>query len=204
MVEKAIQNAKSRNFKESIELAINLKDIDLSLPANRIDEEIILPHGRGKKVKVGLFGTEEMAIKAKGVADLIITPKELEELSDDKRAAKKMAKEFQFFIAEAPLMPTIGKSLGVVLAPRGKMPRPIPPGADPTGLINNLRKSVKARSRKNKTFHVLVGTKDMDSKLVAENINTVLKRIRTKLAKGDHNIGSIYIKTSMGPAEKLV
>ena len=74
-------------------------------------------------------------------------PEELGTLADDKKTAKKIANEMDFFIAEAPVMPTVGKRLGIVLAPRGKMPKPIQPGADPKSMIDNLRKTVSVRRR---------------------------------------------------------
>ena len=75
---------------------------------------------------------------------------------------------FDFFIAEAPLMPVIGKRLGVVLGPRGKMPKPLPPGADPTPVIISLRNTVRVRSRDKKTFHAPIGTRDMPPEDSAE------------------------------------
>jgi large subunit ribosomal protein L1 len=203
-IKKALEQSKDRNFKESVELAINLKDVDLSIPKNRIDEEVILPKGRGKIVKVAVIGSGELALKAKKVADLVIKPEELEELADDKKNAKKIANRYNFFIAEAPLMPTVGKRLGIFLGPRGKMPKPVPPGADPTGLINNMRKSVKIRTKANRTFHVAIGTKDMNVEDLTANANAVLKRVTSKLERGQMNINSVYVKTTMGPSERIV
>ncbi|HLF07024.1 MAG TPA: 50S ribosomal protein L1, partial [Thermoplasmata archaeon] len=114
--------ASERKFSESIELAVNLKDIDLTVPKNRIEEEILLPKGRGKDVKIGLFARGELAHKAQGIADVIIPAEQIEDLAGNKRRAKKLANQVTFFLAEAPLMPTIGKTLGVVLGPRSKMP----------------------------------------------------------------------------------
>ena len=202
-INEALEGSKDRNFQESIDLAINLKDLDLTLPKNRIDEEIILPNGRGKVIKVAVFGSGEMAIKARDVADTIIQPEELEDLGDEKRKAKVLANTHDFFIAEAPLMPIIGKKLGIVLGPRGKMPRPVPPGSDPSQMIENLRRSVRARSKDKLTFHIPVGTREMSTEDVAENIETFLKRIFAKLERGTFNIRSIYIKTTMGPSAKL-
>ena len=142
-------------------------------------------------------------MKAKGVADTVITPEELEELGGEKRRAKTLANTHNFFISEAPLMPIIGRKLGIVLGPRGKMPRPIPPGADPSGMIENLRKSVRARSKDKHTFHVPVGTREMSPDDIAENVEVVLKRVLTKLERGSFNIRSIYIKTTMGPSVKI-
>jgi large subunit ribosomal protein L1 len=202
-VKEAIEKAKPRNFLESVDLAINLRDVDLSIPKNRINEEIILPHGRGKPVKVAIFASGETALKAKDVADLVIPPEEIDKLAEDRRRARKIANEYDFFLAEAPLMAQVGKKLGIVLGPRGKMPKPIPPGSDPRPLIERLKRTVRARSRDKPTFHVPVGTRDMDPEKIAENIEAVLKAITSKLERGSYNIGSAYVKTTMGPSVKL-
>ena len=203
-VNKALESAKKRKFRETVDLAINLKDVDLSIPKNRIQDDIVLPHGRGKALKVCVIGGGEMALKAKGAADLIITPDELGKIADDKKQAKAVARQMDYFIAEAPLMPMIGKRLGIVLAPRGKMPKPIPPGADPKPMIENLRKTVSVRSKDRRTFQVPVGTADMTSEEIAENIDAIMKRILTKLEKGKMNIDTAFVKTTMGPAERLM
>jgi large subunit ribosomal protein L1 len=100
-------------------------------------------------------------------------------------------------------MPTIGKRLGVVLGPRGKMPRPVPPGSDPTNLINALKRSVRVRSKGNRTFHAAVGTRTMPPDQIAQNVDAVLNRIIGKLERGKMNIESVYVKTSMGPSVRL-
>ena len=205
-VKKAIEEGKKRGrkFRESVDLTINLKDVDMSLPKNRIQEEIPLPKGRGKPIKVAVFASGELALKAKeGDADLVITPEELQDLAEDKRKARKIAKEHDFFIADAGLMATIGKTLGVVLGPRGKMPKPVPPNMDPKGLIQGLKRTVRVRSKDKLTFHVPVGTVDMSPEDIAENIEAVLKRIEQKLERGRANIKSVYVKTTMGPAIRI-
>jgi large subunit ribosomal protein L1 len=203
-VKEALESARERKFRESVDLAVNLKDIDLSIPKNRVDDEILLPKGRGKPVKIAVFGSGELALKAKTVADLVISPEELDDLADDKKMAKKLANDHAFFIAEAPLMPVIGKKLGVVLGPRGKMPKPIPPGADPTAIINNLRNTVRVRSKDRRTFHTPVGTRDMSTEDLAENVDVIIKRVIGKLERGRMNIASVYIKTTMGESVKLI
>jgi large subunit ribosomal protein L1 len=202
-VQKALESAKKRKFTETVELAINLKDVDLSIPKNRIQDDIILPHGRGKAVRICVIGGGELALKAKAVADTVITPEELGTLADNKKDAKKLANRTDYFIAEAPLMAVIGKRLGTVLGPRGKMPKPIPPGADPTGMIDNLRKSVSIRTKDRMTFHVRVGTADMAPEKIADNIEIIIKRVETRLEKGRMNIASSYVKTTMGPSERI-
>ena len=203
-VQKALEGAKKRNFVETVELAINLKDVDLSVPKNRITEDVILPNGRGKAVRICVIGGGELALKSNDVADLVITPEELQTIADDKKQAKKIANSTNYFIAEAPLMAVVGKRLGTVLGPRGKMPKPIPPGAVPTGMIESLRKTVSVRTKDRITFHAPVGTADMPVEQIADNIDALLKRIELKLEKGRMNIESSYVKTTMGPSERLI
>ena len=199
-VKKALEESKklNRKFKQTVDVAVTLKNVDLNDSKNRIDEEIILPNGRGKESKIAIFASGELALKSKGKVDLIIKPEEIEELSSDKKKFKKMVDEYDFFIAEAPLMPTIGKTLGVILGPRGKMPKPVPPQIDISGIAKNLR------SKANKTFHAIAGKEEMDQEHIAENIDVIIKRLESKLERGRMNISSIYVKTTMGPSVRII
>ncbi|MCJ2534041.1 MAG: 50S ribosomal protein L1 [Candidatus Thermoplasmatota archaeon] len=205
-VEKALEESKklNRKFKQTIDLAVTLKNVDLNESKNRIDEEIILPNGRGKESKIAIFASGELALKAKGKVDLIVKPEEIEDLSGDKKKFKKIVDDYDFFIAEAPLMPTIGKTLGVILGPRGKMPKPVPPQIDITGIVKNLRNTVILRSKANKTFHTIAGKEEMDKEKIAENIDAIIKRLESKLERGRMNISSIYVKTTMGPSVRII
>ena len=206
VVGKVLEESKKldRKFKQKIDLVINLKNLDLNVPKNRVDEEIILPHGRGSEAKIALFASGELAIRSKNHVDLLIKPEEIEDFSTDKQNFKKVADSHHFFIAEAPLMPTIGKTLGTVLGPRGKMPKPVPPNANVSGMVKNLRNTVKVRSKGSKTFHTIAGDEGMSSEDIAENISVIIKRLESKLERGRMNIGSIYIKTTMGPSERIL
>lgn len=202
-VTEVLAKAPAREFEESVELSINLKELDLTVPKNRIEDEIPLPNGRGRAVKVAVIGTPELLAKARNSADRVIAAAELDDLTKDKKTAKKLVDQIDFFLAEAPLMPTIGKRLGVVLGPRGKMPRPIPPGGDPTNIVNALKRSIRVRSKGNRTFHAAVGTRKMAPEAIAQNVDAVLARVVGKLERGRSNIDSVYLKTSMGPSVRL-
>lgn len=203
-IKKAVEAAPERKFGESVELAFNLKNIDLAIPKNRVDEEVQLPKGRGRTPKVAVFASGELASKARAVADVVVVPDQIEELSGDKRRARKLANEMNFFVAEAPLMPTIGRTLGTVLGPRGKMPRPMPPSGDPATIVKTLKNTIRVRSRDRRTFHAPIGTKDMAAEDLADNAFLVIDRIVKKLERGEQNIQSIFVKTTMGPAEKVM
>lgn len=204
-IREALERAKPRKFVESVELAIALKDLDLTQPKNRLQEEVALPKGRGKPIRVVVFASGELAVKAKPVADLVIQPDEIETLAspDRKRETKKMVRRYDFFVAEAPLMPVIGRRLGQILGPLGKMPRPIPPTLDPAGLVETLKRTVRLRSKDKPVVHVPIGVRTMSEEDLVENYEAVLKRVRAKLERGQQNIASIHVKTSMGPAVRI-
>ena len=205
-VQKAIEESKklNRKFKQSVDVIINLKNIDMNDAKNRIEDEVMLPHGRGIDAKLALFASGDLALKSKTYVDLLIKPEEIEELAKDKKKFKKIADEYDFFIAEAPLMPTIGKTLGIILGPRGKMPKPVPPTIDIVNIAKNLRKTVKVRSKTTKTIHATVGRDEMSTEHISDNIDAILKRLEGKLERGKLNLGSVYVKTSMGPPIRIL
>jgi large subunit ribosomal protein L1 len=100
-------------------------------------------------------------------------------------------------------MPMIGKSLGTVIGPRGKMPKPLPPNIEIAPIIDRLRKSIRIRSRDRTTFHCQVGKEGMSATDIAENIEAVLKRIESKMERGEANIASVYVKATMGEAIRI-
>ncbi len=199
----ALDTKKERKFVETMEVAINLRDVDLQNPQKRINAEVALPHGRGRPARVAVFAQGEMAVISKKIVDTVISPDEIDELSENKREARKLANRFDFFVAETGLMASIGKSLGVVLGPRGKMPRPIPPQADIGRIISGLTNLVPVRSKDRPTFHVPFGNVSMSQEQLADNLETILKRVESNLDRGMDNISSVWVKTSMGKAVRL-
>jgi large subunit ribosomal protein L1 len=200
-VKEAKASSKKRNFPQSIELIVNLKNIDLKRPENRIQEVVELPHAfleKGNKICVIASG--ELALKAeKAGADVVIKREELEALAGDKKKQKKLSKSYDFFIAEAPLMPLIGKILGPILGPRGKMPAPVPPRADIAQQLHKYEKAVRLGMRRQPVLQCCVGTENMQNEEIVENIQAVFGRIERKLKKGLLNVQSVFIKTTMGP-----
>ena len=199
-VSRALDEAPERNFRETVDLAINLRDLDLNDPSKRIDEGVVLPAGTGQDTQIVVFATGETALRAEEVADKVLSPDELEELGDDSDAAKDLADETDFFVAEANMMQNIGRYLGTVLGPRGKMPTPLQPEDDVVEVVNRMKNTVQLRSRDRRTFHTRVGADDMSADEISDNIDVIIRRLEANLEKGPLNIDSIYVKTTMGPA----
>lgn len=202
-IKKAKQNSKKRNFVQSIELAVNMKDIDLKKPENRLNVELTLPNEIGKEPKICVIAAGDLAVKAKDAGVFVIDKDELGEIARNKKNVKKLAQEYDFFVARADIMPQVGKTLGSVLGPRGKMPRPVPPNVDIKTVLEQYKKSVHIRMRENPVIHLRVGNEQMDEKEIADNVQSVINFLEGKFEKGPRNIKSVYIKTTMGPAIKV-
>ena len=202
-IKDALENAPERKFVESVDITFTIKDVDLKNPNNRIKEEIRLPSGRGKELKIAMFAAGEAATKAKDAGIHVFTPQEIEEFGGQKGKAKKMANSFDFFLSEVPHMGLIGRYLGVVLGPRGKMPRPVPPTLDPSVIAAGLKSTVVVKSGDRMTFHAAIGTAKQSQEDLAANAMDIYNRVISKLERGVGNIRSLFIKTSMGPAQRI-
>jgi large subunit ribosomal protein L1 len=168
-----------------------------------VDESIVLPSGTGQDTQIVVFAEGETALRAEDAADQVLDSDDLEDLGDDDNAAKDLADETEFFIAEADMMQDIGRYLGTVLGPRGKMPTPLQPDDDVVETVNRMKNTVQVRSGERRTFHTRVGSEDMDAEGIADNIDVILRRLFTDLEKGPQNIDSVYVKTTMGPAVEV-
>ncbi|WP_247009671.1 50S ribosomal protein L1 [Halorientalis litorea] len=201
-VTRALEEAPPRNFRETVDLAINLRDLDLNDPSNRVDTGVVLPEGTGQETSIVVFAEGETAIRAEDVADDVLDGNELEELGDDDEA-KDLADETDFFIAEQNMMQDIGRYLGTVLGPRGKMPTPLDPDDDVVEVVERMKNTVQLRSKERRTFHTRVGAEDMDAEAIADNIDVIVRRLHAELEKGPLNIDSVFVKTTMGPAVEV-
>jgi large subunit ribosomal protein L1 len=202
-ITRALEDAPPRNFRETVDLAINLRDLDLNDPQNRVDESIVLPSGTGQETRIVVFATGETAILAEEAADEVLDGDDLAELGDDQNAAKDLADETDFFVAEAALMQDIGRELGTVLGPRGKMPTPLQPDDDVVETIERMKNTVQLRSGERRTFHTLVGAADMDAAAIADNVDVIVRRLEASLEKGPLNVDRMFVKTTMGPAVEV-
>ncbi|MEF8937967.1 50S ribosomal protein L1 [Halobacteriaceae bacterium SHR40] len=202
-VSRALDESPPRNFTETVDIAVNLRDIDLNDPSNRVDESVVLPEGTGQETSIVVFAEGETAIRAEEVADQVLDGNELADLGDDDDAAKDLAGDTDFFLAEENMMQDIGRYLGTVLGPRGKMPEPVGPDDDIVEVVERMKNSVQIRSGDRRTFHTRVGAEDMSADEIATNIDVIIRRLHASLEKGPLNIDSVYVKTTMGPAQEV-
>ena len=203
-VKEAKDKSEKRKFNQSVELVLNLKDVDMKSAEGKIQEIVDLPHSPANPNKICVIASGELALKArKANADNVVEKAELESLAGKKRELRKIANDYDFFIAEAPLMQSVGRILGSILGPRGKMPIPVPPSADIAALLDKHRKTIIVRTRGQPMIQCRIGTEDMKEEELAENVQTILRVLETKLKKGMKNIKVASIKTSMGTPVRI-
>ena len=202
MVKEAKAATKERKFKQSIELIVNFKDIDVK-KGFALNEVVQLPK-TSSPATVCVMATGDMGLKAKAAnADSVIGTEELDKFATNKRESRKFINKYDFFLADTKLMPTVGKVLGQLLGPRGKMPTPIPFNAPVEALLERFRTSVGVKVKGSLSLSCKIGEESMEDADLAANASAVASIIEKKLPNGDKNIRKIMIKTSMGKAIRL-
>ena len=200
---KKARETDKRNFKQSFDLAINLKNIDMKKPESKIKTEVKMPHGTGKDWKIGVI-VDSLSSQAKDTKNVIVIKKDaLEGFAKNKKEAKRVTKQCRYFLAEASLMPMVGKILGPVLAPKNLMPNPIPANANLSAVIDEKINVLKIQLKDSPTIHVPIGAEDMEDEKLAENADAVIKNVIAKLPKGKEQIKNYVIKLTMGKPSKF-
>jgi len=206
-VKKAKAAKKKGKFTQTIDLIINLKEIDVKKENERVEELVALPNGRSKPAKICAFVGAELKEAAEKFCDKVILSDDFAKWGD-KRKNKKLARECDYFIAQANVMPLVAKTFGRFLGVLGKMPNPkfgqiVPPKANLEPLVKRLKNSVRIVAKKSPVIHCGVGNEKMTDEELAENILAVLEAVKHKLPKGEHNIASVLVKTTMGAPVKI-
>jgi len=201
---KKARDIKKRNFKQAFDLAINLKSIDLKNPDNRIKVEIKLPYA-SKEYRIGIFA-DNLLPQAKDLENVFTIRKDqIEAYGKNKKEAKKLARSCEYFLAEAPLMPMIGKFLGPFLAPLNLMPTPVPPTTQNLkSIVDQKRNVIKIQLKDSPTIHLSVGKEDMKDEEIADNIDFAVKTVIASLPKGKEQVKNLVIKLTMGKPVKVI
>ena len=203
-VKQAKEQSGKKKFNQTVDLILDIKEIDMKAPEGKITEVVELPHAPAKLNKVCVVASGELALKARRAnADNVIERNDLDALAGKKKDLRKLAEKYDVFLSEVQLMSLVGRTLGPVLGPRGKMPIPVPPAADISAIIERNRKTVVVRMRNQPIIQVSIGTENQSDEDLVDNIQTVLRVLEGKLKRGLKNVEVVFIKTSMGSPIKI-
>ena len=206
-VKKAKAAKKKGKFTQTIDIAVNLKEIDIEKEESKINELLQLPHARAKPAKICAFVGPELKDDAEKLCDVVILSDNFSKWTEA-RKSKKLARQCDYFIAQANVMPDVAKTFGRFLGVLGKMPNPkagqiVPPKANIEPLVKRLKNSVKLVIKKAPVIFCGVGNESMTDEQIADNITAVLERLHVRLPRGKHNIANVIVKTTMGSPVKI-
>jgi len=201
MIRDAKDADKDRKFTQAIELILNFKDIDVK-KGFQINETVQVPNTTSP-ASVCVIASGDMGIKAKEAkADHVLDTEGLQGFANNKRAARKFVNKYDFFLADTKMMPDVGKILGQILGPRGKMPTPVPFNAPIEQFLDRFRASIRVRVRGSLSLSCKIGDETMDNSTLATNAMAVIGAVEKKLPNGDKNLKRVMVKTTMGSTVK--
>lgn len=203
MIKAVKENSKQRKFKQALEIIITFKDIDVK-KGFALNEVVQLPK-TSSPATVCVMATGDMSVKAKAAkADAVIGTEELDKFAANKRESRKFINKYDFFLADTKIMPVVGKVLGQLLGPRGKMPVPVPFDAPIESFLQRFRSSIKVRVRSSLSLSCKFGDETMEDTDLAVNAHAIVNAVEKKLPNGEKNIKRIMIKSTMGKPIKQV
>jgi large subunit ribosomal protein L1 len=203
LVKRARETAPKRKFTQSAELTLVLKDIDVKKGFS-LNEIVVLPNPAKKGPSLCVLGGGDMGMRAKRAGvEAVMEPDSLDRLGSNKRDARKIVRAHDFFLADASLMSSVGRSLGPFLGPKGKMPTPLPYGAPIESIASRLRSSTRIRSKNQLNMSTKIGDETLTDDQIAANASAVISAVEKKLPQGDKNLRNTIIKFTMGKAVKM-
>lgn len=199
-VQEALAQKGERKFRQSVDLAINFKDVDFKKAENRVSLDVILPH-QPRDMKVAVFADPQLQAMARQTADLVIMPDEIPSYAQDKKKQKDLLN--YAFLASPSLMAVVGKQLGQVLGARGKLPKPIPPNANLASLVDSSKRSItlKTKGKYLPVLHCIIGNEKMTPDDLAENVIAILDAVEKKVPGTQYK--SVLVKTTMGKPARI-
>ncbi len=204
---------KVRKFDESIDLIINIKDINLNDPKSRIDKEIILSNEViiNDKPNICVIASDEILQEAKKLGVETLDSSGLINLNnEEKKYKKKFAKRYEFFVVEDKMMRDVARYLARFLGPVGKMPKPFPTGYGIISSVEDLnvayeryKKIIRIQMKKQPIIFAKIGKKSLDRQKLYENMKTVVNFIADQMPHKFNNFKSMYLKSTMGKPVKV-
>ena len=191
-IEKLRKTDKKRNFDQTIDLIVNLKNFNAK--KDSFTAFVQVPNKVKEKKVAGFFEKKSEAIDT-------ITKEEFPGFKE-KKDLKKLVKDYDFFIANAKLMPAVATNFGRVLGPAGKMPSPqlgIIPVESPEAIkavLGKINSSVRIRV-KEPSVKVGIGKQSLTDEQILKNAVIIYGKIVEGLPKKEEHVKSILIKLCM-------
>lgn len=193
-----LRKTEKKKFDQSIDLVISLKGIDIK--KDNIAAIVSIPHKIKDKKVCGFLAKKSELVNT-------ITQPDFARYKD-KKPLKDLVKKYDFFIASAPLMPSVATTFGKALGPTGKMPSPQlgilmkDDDAAIKQLIEKINKSIKVRV-KEPSVKVSIGKESMSDSQILENAESFYHGIVNVLPTKKENVKSVMLKLTMSKPIKV-
>lgn len=190
---------KKRNFLETVELQITLKNIDPSKD-KRFSGTFKLPDAARPSLKICMLANEAHAEQCKELGLDFLTVADLKKFNKDKKIIKaKLANKYDAFLASDSLIKQLPRLLGPSLSRAGKFPTRVMSGENPQAKVDEVKQTIKFQLKKVLNMSLAIANVSMTDQGISINVQLAVNFLVTLLKKGWQNIKVLYLKSTMGP-----
>lgn len=193
---------KKRNFLETVELQVGLKNYDPQRD-KRFSGTLKLPQVPRPNMTICIFGDAFDVDRAKSIGVDAMSVDDLKKLNKNKKLIKKLAKKYNAFVASEVLIKQIPRLLGPGLSKAGKFPTPVSHNDDLYGKVQDVKSTIKFQLKKVLCLAVAVGHVEMEEDVIVNQILMAANFLVSLLKKNWQNVGSLVIKSTMGPSFRI-
>lgn len=206
------ETKKKRKFVESVDVVVNLKNVNLKDPNRRFNNEVELPNPINDNPTLCFFVEGDQLVQANSLNIDAMGKDAMDTMGKaDKAEKRKFVNKYEYFVANTDTMKLVAKNFGKLFGPKGKMPRPQPqgygvinPGDNLSPTLERYKRVVRMKLQKFPLIQYKIGDKGMPFKALAQNLKASIDWIEQKLEKGRQNIKSVFVKTTMGASVKVL
>jgi large subunit ribosomal protein L10Ae len=193
---------KKRNFLETVELQITLKNYD---PAKdkRFSGTVKLPNVPQTQQKICIIGDAQHIDEANKIGVESKSTDELKKLNKDKKLVKKLAKSYDAFLASETIIKQIPRLLGPGLNKAGKFPTMLTHSESMEAKVNEIKATIKFQMKKVLCLNVAVGNVDMTDDQLVNNLTMSINFLVSLLKKNWQNVKALYVKSTMGKPTRI-
>ena len=200
--------SKKRNFVQTFDLIINLKNLDLRNSSNKLELGVLLDSNmKSKKLKICAVVDQSIS-NCEEIFDKVLYVNDLSSFKSDIKSLKKITHGYDKFVVQVNHMAQFAQVFGKYLGPMNKMPSPklgmiITPKTNLSELSEKIQKMFHIQIKKNLVIQGSIGYETLKNEEVARNVMLIYNSLIGALPNREFNIESVNLKLTMSRKEKL-